>query len=347
MTNAQTPISLTEKPAAELLDVVGIGSPLVDVIARADESLLERLELQKGSMTLVDLNQAEAIYATMPASIEISGGSAANTMAGISSLGGRAGFIGKVANDAMGQVFTHDITATGVEFEAALSKSRDGGTGRCLVLVTEDAERTMATHLGVANSFAPGDVDGVLLTRTKITYLEGYLFDLPPAKDAMREAISSTHAADASVALTLSDSFCVQRHRSDFLNLLEGDVDLVFANEEEAMSLFNASTLEAAMEAFEETGVLAAITRGAKGSVIVTPAGRLEVPAAPVEEVVDTNGAGDLFAAGFLYGLTNGLDPEASAALAGLCASEVITHLGARPETDLRALAIERGLLDA
>jgi sugar/nucleoside kinase (ribokinase family) len=346
VTDVPTPVTLTTKPETELLDVVGIGSPLVDVIARADDELLERLGLTKGSMTLVDLDQAEAMYASMPASIEISGGSAANTVAGVASLGGRAGFIGKVATDAMGDVFTHDITASGVEFEAALSKSRDGGTGRCLVLVTQDAERTMATHLGVANSFAPGDVDGVLLTRTKVTYLEGYLFDLPPAKEAMRGAIRATHESNGSVAISLSDSFCVERHRQDFLELLNGDVDLIFANEDEAMALFRTKSFEGAVEAFAETGVLAAITRGSAGSVVVTPAGPIEVSAIPIEKVVDTNGAGDLYAAGFLYGLTNGLDPEASARLAGLCAAEVISHLGARPQADLRKLAQSHGLLE-
>ena len=281
----------------------------------------------------------------MGSSIEVSGGSAANTVAGVAALGGKAGFIGKVADDAMGDVFTHDITASGVDFEAAIVPADAAGTGRCLVMVTDDAERTMATHLGVANTFAPGDVDGRLLSRTKVTYLEGYLFDLPPAKEAMRQAVEATHAADGSVALTLSDSFCVDRHRSDFLSLFDGDLDLVFANHDEIIALFAAKTLDAALDALEETGVLGAITLGAEGSVIVTPAGRIAVPAAPVASVVDTNGAGDLFAAGFLFGITNGLDPEASARLGGLCAAEVISHLGARPQDDLRRLALEAGLL--
>jgi sugar/nucleoside kinase (ribokinase family) len=296
-------------------------------------------------MTLVDLHQAEAIYASMPASIEISGGSAANTAVGVAALGGRAGFIGKVASDAMGDVFTHDITAAGVDFEAAVATGRNQGTGRCLVLVTGDAQRTMATHLGVANTFRPGDVDGELLARTKITYLEGYLFDLDPAKEAMREAIATTHGADGAVALSLSDSFCVERHRNDFLELLTEQLDLLFANEHEATALFNVSTLDEALDAFEETGVLAVVTRGAAGCTVVTPAGRLEVPAAPTEAVIDTNGAGDLFAAGFLYGMTNGLDPEQSAQLGSLCAAEVISHLGARPQADLRSLARDAGLL--
>lgn len=345
MTDNSTPVSLSTKPVDELLDVVGIGSPLVDVIARVDDELLARLGLTKGSMTLVDLDQAEALYASMPPSIEMSGGSAANTVAGVAALGGRAGFIGKVAQDAMGDVFTHDIIANDVDFEAAISAAEDGGTGRCLVMVTPDAERTMATHLGVATTFAPGDVDGVLLSRTKITYLEGYLFDLPPAKNAMREAIHATHAADGSVAMSLSDFFCVERHRGDFLSLLTEDLDLLFANEEEAKALFKANSLTMALDALEETGVLSVVTLGAKGCAVVTPAGRFEVPAAPVSEVVDTNGAGDLFAAGFLYGMTNGLGPEQSAQLAGLCAAEVISHLGARPQSDLRARAVEAGLL--
>ena len=339
------PVSLLRPPTDDLLDVVGIGSPLVDVICRVEDSVLDRLGLTKGSMELISLDQAEAIYASMGSSIEVSGGSAANTVAGVAALGGKAGFIGKVADDAMGEVFTHDISASGVDFEAAIVPSGEAGTGRCLVMVTEDAERTMATHLGVANTFAPGDVDGHLLARTKITYLEGYLFDLPPSKEAMRQAIESTHAADGSVALTLSDSFCVERHRGDFLGLFDGDIDLLFANHDEIVALFGAKSLAVALDALEETGVLGAITLGAQGSVIVTPAGRIEVPAAPVAAVVDTNGAGDLFAAGFLYGITNSLDPEASGRLGGLCAAEVISHLGARPQADLRRLASEAGLL--
>ena len=344
MTDTPTPVSLSAKPEPELLDVVGLGSPLVDVVAQVGDDLLERLELTKGAMTLVELEHSDAIYASMPSSIEVSGGSAANTMAGIAALGGRAGFIGKVADDELGQVFTHDITASGVDFEAAI---HDGvGTGRCLVLVTPDAERTMATHLGVANTFAPGDVDGALLERTKVTYLEGYLFDLPPAKEAMRQAIATTHGADGSVAMSLSDSFCVERHRGDFLSLLNEDLDLLFANEDEAKALFKVTSLNAALDALEETGVLCAVTLGAKGCVVVTPAGRIEVPAAPVPAVVDTNGAGDLFAAGFLFGMTNGLDPERAARLAALCAGEVIGHLGARPQADLAQLAADAGLLD-
>ena len=339
------PVTLLRPPTDDLLDVVGIGSPLVDVICRIDDATLDRLGLVKGSMELIALDHAEAIYASMGSSIEVSGGSAANTVAGVAALGGKAGFIGKVADDAMGDVFTHDITASGVDFEAAIVPADAAGTGRCLVMVTDDAERTMATHLGVANTFAPGDVDGRLLSRTKVTYLEGYLFDLPPAKEAMRQAIEATHAADGSVALTLSDSFCVDRHRSDFLSLFDGDLDLVFANHDEIIALFAAKTLDAALDGLEETGVLGAITLGAEGSVIVTPAGRIAVPAAPVASVVDTNGAGDLFAAGFLFGITNGLDPEASARLGGLCAAEVISHLGARPQHDLRRLALEAGLL--
>ena len=328
MSDAPTPVSLTAKPEDELLDVVGIGSPLVDVIARCDEALLSRLGLPKGSMTLIDLDQAEAIYASMPASIEISGGSAANTVAGVAALGGRAGFIGKVAGDSMGDVFTHDITATGVEFEAAIHPGKQHGTGRCLVLVTEDAERTMATHLGVANSFAPGDVDGTLLRRTKITYLEGYLFDLAPAKEAMREAVASTHAADGSVAMSLSDSFCVERHRADFLSLLTEDLDLLFANEEEITTLFKAGSLAAALDALEETGVLGVVTRGARGSSIVTPAGRFEVPAAPAEAVVDTNGAGDTHSGVFFAELSRGSTPHEAARRANAAAAVAIGDFG-------------------
>lgn len=330
-----------------LLDVVGIGSPMIDVVAQVDDGLLERLNLPKGSMTLVDRERATSIYASMPAAIESSGGSASNTLAGLASLGGRAGFIGKVAMDEMGEVFTHDIIATGVEFEAALAREGSGSTARCLVLVSEDAERTLATHLGVAKTFDMGDIDEGLLSRTKITYLEGYLFDLPPAKEAMRQSLEITRKHGGSVAITLSDSFCVDRHRKDFLSLVYGKVDLVFANETEAMSLFESSTLDVAIEEFQETGAVAAITLGARGSVIVTPTNIIEVPAWIDGPVIDSNGAGDLYAAGFLYGIVNGLGHYESARLGSLCAGEIITHLGARPKINLYRLAIEKGFLQA
>ncbi len=335
------------------LDVVGLGSPLVDVLSRATEEQLAAAGLSRGAMALVDLAAAEVLYAAMGPTIEVSGGSAANTMAGIAALGGAAGFFGKVADDELGHVFVHDIRAAGVEFHPVMvPASADGGpgaeaqgTGRCLVLVTGDAERTMATHLGVATTIGPGDVPEDLVARAGVVYLEGYLWDLPPAKEAMRRAIEIAHERDGSVALSLSDPFCVDRHQREFLELLLDDVDVLFGNEEEMVRLFDAESLDQAITSAEETGLLVAMTRGAKGSTVLTPRGPVEVPAAPVDQVMDTTGAGDLYAAGFLYGLTHGAGPEECARLGSLCAAEVISHLGARPEADLRQLVREAGLL--
>jgi len=339
------PVSLSPRPPV-FLDVVGIGSPLLDIVARADDGLLERLGLPKGSMTLVDRDAAEAIYASMGTTIQVSGGSAANTVAGIASLGGTAGFVGRIADDEIGALFSHDIIAIGVEFEAAVVPATHEGSGRCLVIVTPDAQRTMATHLGVANGFAPSDLDTSIIERSQITYLEGYLFDQDPAKAAMRAAVTAAHEAEGSVAVSLSDSFCVERHRADFLTLIEEEAELLFANEDEIRELFGAGSTKAALDAIEEIGIVAAVTLGARGCVVVTPSGRIEVPAVAVSDVVDTNGAGDLFAAGFLYGMTHNFDPGRSGELGALCASEVIGHLGARPQRNLRELALEVGLLE-
>ena len=340
-----TAVEITPRPEPRILDVVGIGNALVDVIATAEESLVERLGLPKSAMTLVDLERATSIYEAMGPALEISGGSAANTIAGIASLGGGAGFAGKVADDEFGEVFRHDFTSLDVELDLAIVAPSDGGTGRCHVFVTPDAQRTMATHLGVANSLVPGDLTGELFSRTRLTYLEGYLYDLPPAKQAIREAVEATHGADGLVALSLSDSFCVERHRRDFLELVTNDIDVVFANEAEACALFKTQGLSRALDAFDELGVLAAVTLGPRGVAVVTPAGTVEVPACEVETVVDANGAGDLFAAGFLYALARGGDPIEAARLGSVCAAEVIVHLGARPMTDLAELAMAEGLL--
>jgi sugar/nucleoside kinase (ribokinase family) len=363
-------------PSSELLDVVAIGSSLVDVLSRVDDEALDRLGLVKGSMALVDGATSESIYDAMGPGLESSGGSAANTAAGVAALGGTAGFIGKVADDPLGRVFTHDIRACGVDFEPSVdhgagsgrdsgggrgSRSGDGGadgrsggdaarqsqnrentgTGRCLVLVTGDAERTMATHLGVATSLGPEDVPEELIARSQVLYLEGYLWDLAPAKEAMRQAITVAHTHDAAVALSMSDPLCVERHRREFLDLLVGQVDVVFANEEEIVRLFKADDFDHALAAAEETGLLMALTRGPAGSVVITPTGPVPVPAHPVRSVVDTTGAGDLYAAGFLYGLARGWGPGSCAELGGRCAAEIISHLGARPQADLRVLAAE------
>jgi sugar/nucleoside kinase (ribokinase family) len=329
------------------LDVVAVGNALVDVLARATEDDLARLGLVKGSMELVDLARSTAVYKGMGAGVEVSGGSAANTAVGVAALGGRVGYIGKVADDEFGATFLHDIAAVGVVSGGTASVPVAGAaeaTGRCLVLVTEDGERTMATHLGVASDLGPDDLDESLLARGRVVYLEGYLWDQPPAKKALRRAIEVAHAADALVALTLSDPFCVERHRREFLDLLHGEIDVLFANEEEVTLLFDASSFDAAVSAVEETGLLAALTRGPAGSVVVAASGPVAVAAEPVDHVVDTTGAGDLYAAGFLFGLTHGFDPEACGRLAGLCAGEVIAHLGARPQDDLRQLLKESGL---
>jgi sugar/nucleoside kinase (ribokinase family) len=352
MTEPAGPATSTGRGSAdaddELLDVVGIGSALVDVVVRATDDELADLELPKGSMSLVDLERAESIHAALGGSVEMSGGSAANTMAGVASLGGRAGFVGKITDDRLGRVFANEIRASGVTFEPIGGQEAPGtgiGTGRCLVLVTEDAERTMATYLGAATTVVPADVPLDLVGRCQVVYLEGYLWDLPPAIEAMRQAISAGHQANASVALSLSDPFCVSRHQHEFLDLLREDIEVLFGNEEELVALFSATSFDAAIEAAEETGILVAATRGAKGSVVTTAHGPVAVDAAPVERVLDTTGAGDLYAAGFLYGLTHGADPARCAELGGLCAGEIIGHFGARPETQLRALAEEAKLL--
>ncbi len=340
------PSDAAESAGPPGLDVVAVGNALVDVLATAKDEDLVALDLVKGTMVIVDQARSESIYATMGPTTEASGGSAANTVAGVAALGGRAAYLARVADDEFGQIFTHDIRSIGVAFDPRPTPAVPGRvvTGHCLVLMTEDAERTMATHLGVSAEFGDRDLHDDHLTSAQVVYLEGYLWEQPSAKAAMRQAIDIAHAGDASVALTVSDPFCVQHHKDEFLELLKGDLELLFANEDEVTMLFGAPDFDAAVEAVGETGVLAVLTRGAKGSVVVTASGPVAVPAAPVDKVVDTTGAGDLFAAGFLYGITNGLSPEDSARLGGVCAAEVISHVGARPLADLRALAVAAGL---
>ncbi len=330
--------------ADDRLDVVAVGSPLVDVLTRTNDDELRRIGLTKGAMTLVDLTEAARVYREMGPGTEKSGGSAANTAVGVASLGGRAGFVGKVSADELGEVFVHDMAASGVELgkvaiaEVSDDPGADAATGRCLVFVTDDGERTMATHLGVASTLGPGDLDEDLVTRAQVVYLEGYLWDVDVAKSAMRRAMELAHSTDSLVALTLSDPFCVQRHQREFLDLLHESVDVLFANDEEARLLFGSPDLEHAISSISETGVLAGVTRGPLGSVAVSASGPCYVEAEPVELVVDTTGAGDLYASGFLYGLTHGYEPGRCARLGGLCAAEVISHIGARPEKDLRSL---------
>jgi sugar/nucleoside kinase (ribokinase family) len=330
------------------LDLVAIGSPLLDVIEMTTIEQLAMVSLEKGSMTLIDLVTANAVQEFMGSPRFVSGGSVANTAVGVAELGGTAGYIGAVADDDVGRVYTENLRRAGVEYEPSFSESAaaDGlGTGRCIVLITEDADRTMGTYLGAASTLSPAGVPTSLVERASIVLLEGYLWDVPAAKEAMRHAATTAHEAEGSVALSLSDPFCVGRHQREFLDLLLDDVDILLGNEEEITMLFGASSHQVAVEAAEETGLLVVMTRGAQGSVVLTAHGPESVGAAPVEKVVDTTGAGDLFAAGFLYGMTHGMNPVDSTRLASLCAAEVISHTGARPEADLRAMAAAAGLL--
>jgi len=328
---------------APRLDVLGIGNALVDVISHEAERFLAVHEMVKGSMTLIDTGRAEALYAAMGPGIEQSGGSAANTMCGVASFGGRAGYVGKVAGDQLGQVFRHDLRATGVEFD---SPPGDHGvpTGRCLIVVTPDAQRTMNTYLGVSELLGPDDVDDHLVASAKVTYLEGYLWDRPEAMAAYRRAAKAAHRAGRRVALTLSDSFCVARHRDAFLGLVVDDVDVLFANEAEITALYQVGTFDEALQQVRGHCEVAALTRGPHGSVIVAGDEVHVIDAHPVEHVADTTGAGDLYASGFLYGLTAGHDLRLCGQLASLAAAEVISHVGARPATSLADLAA--GLLD-
>ena len=324
-------------------DVLGVGNAIVDVLAHADDRFLQENELTKGAMTLIDAGRAEALYSKMTDTVECSGGSAGNTMAGIASFGGRAGYIGKVKDDRLGRVFADDIRNGGVGYETG--PAPDGpATGRCLVLVTPDAQRTMQTFLGASATLTPDDIDPDAISAAQITYLEGYLWDPPPAKEAFIRAADIAHAAGRQVALSLSDSFCVDRHREEFRRLIEEHVDVVFANEDEVLSLYQTSDFEEAAEALQGNCDVAAVTRGASGSVILAPDERLVVEAVTLGEVVDTTGAGDLFAAGFLFGLTRSRDLAECGRLGSLAAGEIIRHFGARPETPLADLASEHGL---
>jgi sugar/nucleoside kinase (ribokinase family) len=328
---------------ASTIDVVGIGNAIVDVLAQADDAFIVAEKVAKGAMTLIDEQRAEALYKRMGPGLEASGGSAANTIAGIASLGGKGAYIGKVAEDLLGKVFAHDLRAAGVQYNTPPLKGGPA-TARCLILVTPDAQRTMNTFLGASVEFEPGDIDRDLIAAAQVTYLEGYLFDRPLAKEAFRQAGEIAHQAGRKVSLTLSDPFCVDRHRADFRNLIRGYVDILFANESEICSLYDTKDFDKAAAAVRGEAEIAVLTRSEKGAVVVTAKDRIAVPAAPVAKVVDTTGAGDLFASGFLYGLTHGKDFAHCAKLGALCAAEIIAHFGARPETKLSALATKAGL---
>jgi sugar/nucleoside kinase (ribokinase family) len=325
-----------------VLDVVGIGNALVDVLTHEDDAFLDAHGLVKGSMTLVDSERAEALYAAMGAGIEVSGGSAANTISGIASFGGQAAYIGRVFDDQLGAVFAHDMRATGVLFRSP--PATDGPpTGRCLIVVTPDAERTMNTCLGSSEYFGPEHVDGDLIASAQVTFLEGYLFDRPEAKEAYWKASRIAHDAGRRVALTLSDTFCVERHREEWRRLVADQVDILFANEEEALALYEVDTFDAALAAARADVEIVAITRGSRGSVVARGDEVVEVEAHPVE-VVDTTGAGDLYAAGFLFGFTRDRPMAACGRLGSVAASAVLGHTGARPGLSLAQLVAALGL---
>jgi sugar/nucleoside kinase (ribokinase family) len=327
--------------AESLYDVVGIGNAIVDVLAQADDGFIGRHGLNKGTMTLIDAERAESLYAAMGPAIEVSGGSAANTIAAIASLGGRGAFIGKVKNDQLGAIFRHDIVSLGIAF-GGRPATNGLSTARCLIVVTPDAQRTMNTYLGVSSELGPDDVDERMIADARITYLEGYLWDRPPAKQAFVRAADIAHEAGRSVALSLSDPFCVDRHREDFLALVDTHVDVLFANEDEIVSLYREHSFDAVLQRVRHHCPIAVLTRSEKGAVVVAGDEVHVVDAEPVAHVVDTTGAGDAYAAGFLWSLTRGLGLEACARVAAICAAEVIGHVGARPEGSLAELVRQK-----
>jgi sugar/nucleoside kinase (ribokinase family) len=320
------------------LDVVGIGNALVDVLSQEDEAFLAGQGLVKGAMQLVDEARARELYAAMGPAVEISGGSAANTIVGVASFGGRAHYVGKVRDDQLGEVFSHDLRAVGVGYSTPAATTGPP-TGRCLIVVTPDAQRTLTTYLGASVHLGPGEIDKRLIERASILYLEGYLFDPPEAQRAFRAAADMAHAAGRKVALTLSDPFCVDRHRDAFRELVERHVDVLFANEAEIRSLYRTTDFDGALRQVRGHCAVAALTRSERGSVVVAGDEVHVIAASPVKTVVDTTGAGDLYAAGFMIGLSRGLDPATCGRLGSLAAAEVISHVGARPQTPLAELA--------
>jgi sugar/nucleoside kinase (ribokinase family) len=325
-------------------DIVAIGNAIVDVIARADDAFIAQEGLPKGSMQLLfTTEEAEALYAKMGAGIEASGGSAANTVAGLAALGRKCGFIGQVANDQLGAVFAHDIRAQGVSFPTAARTESEPPTARCLILVTPDGQRTMNTFLGASQFLPAAAVDEVLIADAAILYLEGYLWDPAEPRAAMRKAIAIARDAGRKVAFTLSDTFCISRHRDDFVKLIEdGDIDILFANEAEIASLTELDDFDAAVAKVSANVPLLVVTRSDQGAIAVKDGVRSAVPAEPIDAVVDTTGAGDLFAAGFLAGQAEGRSVEDSLTMGAICAAEIISHYGARPEADLRELVAKR-----
>ena len=304
-------------------DVLGIGNAIVDVLSRADDAFLSKHGLVKGSMMLIDEQRAETLYAAMGPGVEVSGGSCGNTMAGVASFGGRGAYIGKVRDDQLGQVFGHDLKSIGVSFDTQ-SATSGPSTARCLILVTPDAQRTMNTYLGACTGLGPNDIDTKVVGSAQVTYVEGYLWDAPEAKKAVLKAFDAAHAAGRQVSITLSDSFCVNRYREEFRDLVRNKVDILFGNEAEIKSLYEVETFEEALEATRKEAKIAALTRSEKGSIVIKGSETYAVPAAPVGKVVDTTGAGDLYASGFLFGLTQGKPLAECARLGGIAAAEVI-----------------------
>ena len=327
-----------------LYDVVGLGSAIVDIIARCDDGFIAAHDLQKGAMRLIDADDVARLYAEMGSAVEVSGGTVPNTCVGLASFGGKAAFMGKVAKDQFGEIFAHDLRAIGVTFKTEPVED-SAPTARCLILVTPDGERTMNTFLGAAAELSTAELDPELIGNGKALYLEGYSFDGPKAKAAFYEAAKMARAAKTTVALTLSDPFCVERHRQAFHDFIRSGVDLLFANERELLSLYETSDLIEACGRLRGDCALAAVTRSAKGSIILTPDQTIEIDAEPVEHVVDTTGAGDLYAAGFLFGHARGFDLARRGRLASIAAAEVISHVGPRPETSLAELAKARRLI--
>lgn len=331
----------SEVPAS--FDVCGIGNAIVDIIAESDEAFLKTHRIPKGVMTLVDEARADFLYGRIGPAIEMSGGSVANTIAGIAEFGGKPAYIGKVRNDQLGTIFRHDLRAIGVHF-ATPPMTEGPATARCLILVTPDAQRSMNTYLGACVEMTEADIDCEVVRNAAVTYLEGYLFDKPAAQSALRFAAQTAHAAHRLVALSLSDPFCVDRHRSAFRELVRKDVDILFANEHEIMSLYQTESFEEAMTLAHADCRIVAGTRSAAGAIVVSNGEALKIAAEPVAHVVDTTGAGDLFAAGFLYGLTHGHDLGTSGRLGALAAAEIISHYGPRPQHSLKDFVRQTGL---
>ena len=329
---------------AHTYDVAAIGNAIVDVIAPSTDAFLDAQGLTKGSMHLIDGERAAQLYDAMAAGMEASGGSAGNTVAGVASLGGTAAYIGKVAKDQLGEVFTHDLRAQGVHFETPPLQGADA-TARSLINVTPDGQRTMSTFLGVAGLLNSDDVDEAVIKESAITYLEGYLFDPPPARQAFDRAADIARSAGRKVAITLSDVFVVERWRGDLMDFLTAKAHLVFANENELKALCETDDIDEAIDRVRTLVPMAAVTRSEHGSIVLDGGKVYEVPAYPVEQVVDTTGAGDQYAAGFLFGLAHGKSPDDCARLGALAAAEVITHYGPRPLVSLRELAAEKGLI--